>query len=38
MKQAARWSLAAIGALTVTSATACVLVVAGAAWWAHQKH
>lgn len=38
MKEAVRWSLAAAGALAVTSATMCVLVVAGAAWWAHQKH
>lgn len=38
VKQAARWGLAAVGALTVASMTACVLVVAGAAWWAQQEH
>lgn len=37
MKQAVRWSLAALGALTVAGATACVVVVAGAAWWAQRE-
>ena len=36
MKQAARWTLAAVGALTVASMTACVLVIAGGAWWAQR--
>lgn len=33
IKQAARWTAAAVGALTIAGFAGCVLMLAGAAWW-----
>ena len=33
IKQAAKWTAAAVGAATIAGVAGCVLIIAGAAWW-----
>ena len=33
VKQAVRWTAAAVGAVTIAGLAGCVLMIAGAAWW-----
>lgn len=33
VKQAVRWTAAAVGAATIAGVAGCVLMIAGAAWW-----